>query len=130
MLAKRKVSTNNAPQAIGPYSQALVVGEHVYISAQIPLDPKTMDFVSDDILEQARQVLKNISALLEASGSDIKHVVKVEIFLTDINFFPAINEIFGEFFTDENPPVRQTMEVRALPRLAKIMMSCEAILKY
>ncbi len=129
MLNKRKIETNKAPKAIGPYSQALVVGERVYVSAQLGLDPVTMDFVSDDIVEQARQALNNMEALLEAAGSGMNLVVKVEIFLTDMSFFPAINEIFGGVFFDMNPPVRQTMEVRALPHYAKIMISCEAIIK-
>lgn len=129
MLKKTRVDTNNAPKAIGPYSQALIIGEKVYLSPQLGLDPISMDFVSDDILEQAHQCMKNVKALLDAAGTDTEHVIRVEIYVTDMSFFPAISQIFGEYFTDPNPPVRQTVGVRELPRYAKIMISCEAVLK-
>lgn len=129
MSKKTAIESKNAPKAIGPYSQAIVVGEYVYLSGQLGLDPKTNEFVGDDVLSQAKQVFLNIKALLEAAGSDLEHVIKVEIFLTDMNSFPAINELYGQIFVNNNPPVRQTIEVSALPKWAKIMMSCQAILK-
>lgn len=130
MLIKKRIESTKAPKAIGPYSQALAVGDRIYVSGQLGVDPVTMDFVSDDILEQGKQVLANIEAILEAADSDLQHVVKVEIFLTDMSYFPAVSTLFGEIFDDPNPPARQTIEVRALPRYARIMMSCEAIRKY
>lgn len=129
MFYKTAIESKNAPKALGPYSQALVVGELVYLSGQIGLDPKTNDFVSDDVIDQAKQIFLNIKALLEAAGSDLDHVIKVEIFLTDMNYFPAINDLCGQIFTKHNAPVRQTVEISALPKWAKIMVSCIAILK-
>lgn len=129
MLTKTQIDSPDAPKAIGPYSQALVVGEMVYLSPQLGLDPLTMEFVDDDVLVQARQAFRNMEALLKSAGSDFDSVIKVEIFLTDINYFPAVSQLYGEIFTGVNPPVRQTIEVAALPKLAKIMVSCVAIVK-
>lgn len=129
MLTKRKIESKNAPKAIGPYSQALIVGDFIYISGQLGLDPKTQEFVSDDILDQAKQIIANIKALLEEAGASLDDVIKVEVFLTNMNFFPAINEYYSQVFSSDIPPVRQTVEVSALPKWAKIMMSCTAILR-
>ena len=129
MLTKTQIQSQNAPKAIGPYSQALRVGDFIYCSPQLGLDPFTMEFVDEDVLLQARQAFKNLEALLVEAGTDLEHVVKVEIFLTDMNFFPAVSELYGEIFTSTVPPVRQTVEASALPKWAKIMVSCTAIAK-
>ena len=129
MLGKKTVDSKNAPKAIGPYSQALIVGDMVYLSAQLGLDPKTQEFVSDDVIAQAKQVFENIRILLEESGTSLRHVIKVEVFLTDMNVFPAISDLYGQVFNSPNPPVRQTIEVNALPKWAKIMISCTAYIK-
>lgn len=128
MSPKKKIETNNAPKAIGPYSQCIVVGDRVYLSAQLGLNPQTMEFVSEDVLEQATQALKNIQALLEAANSNLDKVIKVEIFLTDLSYFPAINTVFAEYFSTDTPPVRQTIGVRELPNYAKVMISCEGMI--
>lgn len=129
MLGKKTVDSKNAPKAIGPYSQALVVGDLVYLSAQLGLDPKTQEFISDDVIAQAKQAFANIKALLEEAGTSLNHVIKVEVFLTDMNFFPAISDMYGQVFNSPNPPVRQTIEVNALPKWAKISVSCIAYIK-
>jgi len=129
MITKRKIESKNAPKAIGPYSQALVVGDFVYLSGQLGLDPKTQEFVSEDVIAQAKQIIDNIKALLEEAGSSLDDVIKVEVFLTDMNFFPAISDLYGQVFSSGIPPVRQTVEVNSLPKWGKVMMSCTAILK-
>lgn len=129
MLTKVKIEADNAPKAIGPYSRCLVVGEHVYVSGQLGLDPSSMQVISEDFEMQARKALENIKLLLVAAGSSLDQVVKLEVFLTDMNNFVILNEILKEIFTTDTPPVRQTIEVSALPKWGKVMMSCEAIVQ-
>ena len=123
---KETISTENAPGAIGPYSQAVRAGNLVFCSGQIPLDPQTGEFVSDDIAEQARQVLKNLSAVLEAAGTSLNNVVKTTVFLSDMNDFVKMNEIYAEFF-GENKPARATVQAARLPRDAKVEIECIAL---
>lgn len=122
---KEIVSTKNAPGAIGPYSQAVKAGNFVFVSGQIPIDPKTGEFVSGDIPEQTSQVLKNLSAILEAAGSSLNKVVKTTVFLADMNDFAAMNAVYGEFFID-NKPARATVEAARLPRDARVEIECIA----
>jgi 2-iminobutanoate/2-iminopropanoate deaminase len=122
----RKVVSNNAPKAIGPYSQAVVHGNHVYCAGLLGIKQDTMDFVSDDMLEQAKQIFHNMSEILKSAGSDLDKVIKVEIFLTDMNDWALLNQLYGEIFVWDPAPARQTLEVSALPRWAKIMVSCIA----
>ena len=105
MTERRIVKTEGAPQAIGPYSQAVVAGGFVYASGQIPLDPATGQFVEGGVREQTAQVLRNLSKVLEAAGSSLARVVKTTVFLADMNDFAAMNETYATFFTDE-PPAR------------------------
>ena len=121
------ISTENAPGAIGPYSQAIKVENMVFCSGQIPIDPQTGEFVSDDVAEQTRQVLKNLSAVLEAAGANLNNVVKTTVFLADMNDFAAMNEIYAEFFS-ENKPARATVQAARLPRDARVEIDCIAIL--
>jgi len=123
---KETISTENAPGAIGPYSQAVRAGNLVFCSGQIPLDPQTGEFVSDDIAEQTRQVLKNLSAVLEAAGTSLNNVVKTTVFLSDMNDFVKMNEIYAEFF-GENKPARATVQAARLPRDAKVEIECIAL---
>lgn len=116
---KEIVSTENAPGAIGPYSQAIKTGNLVFVSGQIPIDPKTNEFVSNDVAEQTVQVLKNLSAVLEAAGSSLSNVIKTTVFLADMNDFGAMNEIYAEYFGD-NKPARATVQAARLPRDAKV----------
>lgn len=117
-MTKKIVSTDKAPKAIGPYSQAVVVGEMVYTSGQIGLDPETME-MRETLEEQAHQVCKNLMAVLEAAGSSINNVIKTTVFLDDINDFVAVNEIYAQYFT-EPFPARSAVEVAKLPKLAKV----------
>ena len=123
---KEVISTEKAPDAIGPYSQAVSVGNQVFLSGQIALDPDSGEFVSDDVAEQTRQVLRNLSAVLDASGSGIENVVKTTFFLADMSDFEAMNEIYAEFFT-RNEPARATVQAAGLPRGAKVEIDCIAI---
>jgi len=124
---RETISTENAPGAIGPYSQAVRAGNLVFCSGQIPLDPQTGEFVSDDIAEQTRQVLKNLSAVLEAAGTSLNNVVKTTVFLSDMNDFVKMNEIYAEFF-GENKPARATVQAARLPRDAKVEIDCIALI--
>ena len=116
---KEIISTENAPGAIGPYSQAIKTGNLVFCSGQIPIDAATGEFVSNDVAEQTAQVLKNLSAVLEAAGSSLNDVVKTTVFLADMNDFGAMNEIYAEYFGD-NKPARATVQAARLPRDARV----------
>jgi len=120
------VSTDKAPGAIGPYSQAIKVNGMVFCSGQIPIDPKTGSFVSDDIAEQTEQVLKNLDAVLESAGSGLDRVVKTTVFLSDMEDFAAMNEIYSKYF-DANKPARATVQAARLPRDAKVEIDCVAV---
>ena len=124
---KEIISTENAPSAIGPYSQAVKTGNMIFCSGQIPIDPATGEFVSNDVAEQTRQVLKNLSAVLEAAGTDLNNVVKTTVFLADMNDFTAMNEIYAEFFS-ENKPARATVQAARLPRDARVEIDCIAVI--
>lgn len=119
------VSTENAPGAIGPYSQAIKLNGMVFCSGQIPIDPITGQFVSDDIAAQTEQVLKNLDAVLQAAGAGLGSVVKTTVFLADMNDFAAMNEVYGKFFSD-NKPARATVQAARLPRDAKVEIECIA----
>jgi 2-iminobutanoate/2-iminopropanoate deaminase len=123
---KKIVSTPEAPRAIGPYSQAVRVGPTLYCAGQIALDPRTGQIISEDISEQTRRVLDNISAVLRAEGLSLKHVVKTSLFLTDFADFQTVNEIYGSYFS-EAPPARSTVQVAALPRGARIEIEVIAV---
>jgi 2-iminobutanoate/2-iminopropanoate deaminase len=116
---KKIISTNEAPAAIGPYSQAVRSGSLLFCSGQIPLDPKAGKIVSGDITAQTRRVLDNIAAVLRAEGLNFDHVVKTTIFLTNLGDFQAVNEIYGSYFK-QNPPARSTVQVSALPKGANV----------
>ena len=123
---KEIISTENAPGAIGPYSQAVKVGGFVFCSGQIPIDPQTGNFVSENVAEQTEQVLKNLSKVLEAAGTDLNSVVKTTVFLADMNDFTAMNEIYARYFS-ENKPARATVQAARLPRDARVEIDCIAV---
>lgn len=112
---KSIISTENAPSAIGTYSQAVKVNNTVYLSGQIPLVPATMTVISDDFAEQAHQVFKNLSAVCEAAGGEINDMVKVNIFLTDLSKFATVNEVMSQYF-NEPYPARAAIEISKLPK--------------
>jgi len=120
-MTKKIIQTDNAPAAIGTYSQAVQSGNCVYISGQIPLLPETMEFVSEEISEQIHQVFKNLSAIAQAAEGDLNQIVKLNIFLTDLSCFPLVNEIMAEYF-DAPYPARAAVEVKALPKGAQVEM--------
>lgn len=120
------ISTDKAPGAIGPYSQAIKANGMIFCSGQIPIDPATENFVSDDVAEQTAQVFKNLGAVLEAAGSGFGKVVKTTVFLADMNDFAAMNEVYGQYFTD-NKPARATVQAARLPRDAKVEIECIAM---
>jgi 2-iminobutanoate/2-iminopropanoate deaminase len=125
---RQVVKTGKAPEAIGPYSQAIKAGGLVFVSGQIPIDPETGQFVSGGIAEQTRQVMKNLAAVLDAAGSDLQLVVKTSVFLADMEEFAAMNEVYGKFFSDE-PPARATVQAVRLPRDARIEIEAVALLR-
>ncbi|RLE34624.1 MAG: hypothetical protein DRJ61_04790 [Acidobacteria bacterium] len=120
------VSTEKAPAAVGPYSQAVRIGDLVYTAGQIPLDPATGKMVSSVIGAQTRQVLTNLSAVLEAAGSGLDSIVKMTVFMTDLGQFAQMNAVYAEFFPGE-PPARSAVEVVALPLGAMIEMEAVAV---
>lgn len=118
-MSKVIISTEKAPAAIGPYSQAVKIGTTVYLSGQIPLVPATMEFVSEDFREQAVQVFKNLAAVCKAAGGELQDMVKVQIYLTDLGQFATVNEVMMEFF-NEPYPARAALGVKQLPKGAQI----------
>lgn len=129
MKKLKQIKTKNAPAAVGPYSQAVKAGEFIFCSGQIGLDPKTNNLATGGVEKETKQVLKNLSQVLKAGGSSFKDVVRADIFLTDMNDFSKVNEIYAGYFTDEPKPTRQTVAVAALPKGAKIEISCIAYVK-
>ena len=124
---KEIITTNDAPQAIGPYSQAVRVGNMIFASGQIPLDPATKEFVSGGVAEQTEQVLKNLTAVFAAAGAGLDQIVKTTVFLADMNDFNAMNEVYGKYF-GQNPPARATVQAARLPRDAKVEIEAIAVL--
>ena len=120
-MTKEIISTDKAPQAIGTYSQAVKVGNTVYLSGQIPLVPETMEIVAGDIEARIRQVFDNLTAVAKAAGGDLSDIVKLNIFLTDLSHFPIVNQVMAEYF-DEPYPARAAIGVAALPKDAGVEM--------
>jgi 2-iminobutanoate/2-iminopropanoate deaminase len=124
----KTIATENAPGAIGPYSQAVMANGMVFCSGQIPIDVATGEFVSDDVAEQTDQVLKNLRAVLEAAGAGLGDVVKTTVFLADMGDFAAMNEVYGRYF-DVNKPARATVQAARLPRDARVEIDCIAVIE-
>jgi 2-iminobutanoate/2-iminopropanoate deaminase len=125
----KAVLSNNAPAAIGPYSQAITVNGMVYTSGVIPIDPETKEIAGDDITVQADRVLTSLSALLEDAGSSMDMVVKTTCFLQDLNDFATFNQIYASYFTGENAPARSTVQVAKLPMGVLVEVEAVALLK-
>ena len=123
---KEIIQTEHAPNAIGPYSQAVRANGLVFASGQIPIDPQTGQFVAGGIVEQTEQVLKNLGAVLEAAGSGLDRIVKTTVFLADMQEFAAMNEVYARFFK-ETPPARATVEAARLPRDARVEIEAIAL---
>ena len=125
---KKIVSTEKAPKAIGPYSQAIVIEKLVFTAGQVGLDPSTMELVEGGIEAQTRQVLTNLRSVLEKADSGLNFVVKTIVFLQDMGDFAKMNSVYAEFFP-ENPPARSTVQVAGLPKGALVEIECIALLK-
>ena len=116
---KKIISTSEAPAAVGPYSQAIRIGNFVFCSGQIPLDPKTGEIVPGDVNAQTKRVMENIAAVLRAEGLNFGNIIKTTIFLTNLADFQTVNELYGSYFKSD-PPARSTVQVSALPKGAKV----------
>jgi 2-iminobutanoate/2-iminopropanoate deaminase len=125
---KKVILTPEAPAPIGPYSQAVQVGQQLFISGQIPLDPSTGDLITGSIEEETTQVMKNLSAVLSQAGGDWENVVKVSIFLTDMADFAAVNNIYGSYIPEKSAPARETVAVAGLPKGVRVEISAIAFL--
>lgn len=118
-MAIKAVHASKAPEAIGTYSQAILVGKTVYLSGQLPIDPETMELVKDNMHAQVRQIFKNLLSVCEAAGGSLKNIVKLNVFLTDLKNFSVVNEVMAELFTQPYP-ARAAIGVAALPKAAQV----------
>ena len=123
---KKIVSTTEAPAAVGPYSQAVRVGPMLFTAGQIPLDPQSGNIVSQDVAEQTRRVLDNLTAVLRAEGMTFDNIVKTTVFMTNLGDFQTMNEIYASYFKDQ-PPARSTVQVAALPKGAQVEIEVVAV---
>lgn len=124
-MSRKIVSTKAAPEAIGPYSQAVISNGLVYCSGQIALDPKTMTIVSEEVEAQTKQVMENLGEVLKAADSGFNRVIKCSIFLDSMDDFAVVNEVYGRYFNDA-PPAREAVAVQTLPKNVKVEISCIA----
>lgn len=125
-MSKTVIYSDQAPEPIGPYSQAIQAGNMLFVSGQIAIDRKTGNLVSGSLADETHQVMKNLKAVLSAAGMDFTNVVKCSIFLKDMNSFAEVNAIYGEYF-NANPPARETVEVSRLPKDVRVEISCIAV---
>lgn len=126
-MNKTIITTDKAPAPLGPYNQAVLVKDTLYLSGQIPLIPNTMELVEGDLEAETKQVMQNLKAVLEAANMDFKQVVKTSIFLSDMNNFAAVNEVYGSYFDHATAPARETVEVANLPKFVRIEISMIAV---
>ncbi|MEO6489622.1 MAG: RidA family protein [Ferruginibacter sp.] len=126
-MSKKIIQTNDAPAPIGPYSQAVLAGNMLFISGQIALIPGTSDLNNSDIASEANQVMKNLQSILQSSSAEFSHVVKTTIFLSDMSLFAEVNEIYGQYF-DSHYPARETVAVKGLPKNVHIEISMIAFI--
>ena len=126
-MKKKIFNTKNAPEPIGPYNQAVLANDTLYLSGQIPLVPETMELVEGDLEKETLQVMENLKAVLAAANMNFDHVVKTSIFLSDMNNFNEINSVYGRYFDEETAPARETVEVANLPKFVRVEISMIAI---
>ena len=124
---KKIITTPNAPAPIGPYNQAVLSNGTLYISGQIPLDPTTMELVEGDLNKETIQVMENLKSILLAANMDFENVVKSSIFLSDMNNFTEVNQVYGAYFNEDTAPARETVEVANLPKFVRIEISMIAV---
>ncbi|MGV3696089.1 RidA family protein [Flavobacterium sp.] len=127
MSSKKIIFTEKAPAPIGPYSQAVLIGNTLYTSGQIALNPKTMELVLDDIETETKQVMENMKAVLDAAGMSFENVVKTTIFIMDMNDFARINSVYATYFDEATAPARETVQVAGLPKGVNIEISMTAV---
>ena len=120
---KKIVNTSNAPKPIGPYNQAVISGNLIFISGQIAFDPSTGELVIEEIQAETKQVMENLKSILDEAGLSFKDVIKTSIFLSDMNNFQQVNEVYGSYFSDEDAPARETVEVSRLPKDVNVEIS-------
>lgn len=125
-MEKRIINTHNAPAPIGPYNQAVQIGNTLFISGQVCIDPSTGELKNKDLQEETHQVMHNLKAILQQASMDFSHVVKTTIFITDMNRFSEMNEVYAKYF-DNNFPARETVQVTALPKFVNVEISMIAI---
>jgi len=125
-MSKKVIYSSNAPEPIGPYSQAIQTGNMLFISGQIAIQKSSGNIITGNIEDETRQVMENLDEILKAAGLDFSHVVKTSIFLKDMGNFPKVNEIYGKHFQKE-PPARETVEVSRLPKDVNVEISCIAV---
>ena len=128
MTSKRVIRTDAAPATIGPYSQAIVAGDLVFVSGQIPLDPSTGEVVPGGVEDQVRRILDNLGAILKAAGSGMDRVVRTTVFMADLKEFPRMNEVYRGYFPSD-PPARSTVEVSALPKGVRVEIDAIAMVE-
>jgi len=132
-MSKQIINTPDAPAPIGPYNQAILVGDTLYISGQICIDPQTGELKNKDIQEETHRAMQNLKAILKAAGMDFGNVVKTTIFITDMHRFAELNEVYGKYFKDDLPagetafPARETVQVAALPKFVNVEISMIAV---
>ena len=124
---KKIINTPNAPAPIGPYNQAVLVGNTLYTSGQIALDPKTMELITDNIETETKQVMENMKAVLAAADMTFKDVIKTSIFISDMHNFAKINAVYGTYFNEDTAPARETVEVANLPKFVNVEISMIAM---
>ncbi|WP_108244265.1 RidA family protein [Muricauda brasiliensis] len=124
---KKIINTSKAPAPIGPYNQAVLVKDTLYISGQIPIDPATGNLVEGDIKAETKQSMENLKAILEEAGMTFEHVIKSSIFIKDMNQFAQINEVYGTYFDADTAPARETVEVANLPKFVNVEISMIAV---
>lgn len=120
---KKIVNTSNAPKPIGPYNQAVISGNLMFMSGQIAFDPSTGELVIGEIQAETKQVMENLKSILDEAGLSFKDVIKTSIFLSDMNSFQQVNEVYGSYFSDEDAPARETVEVSRLPKDVNVEIS-------
>lgn len=125
---KRLIKTSRAPEPIGPYNQAILANKTLYVSGQIPMDPVTGKLVSGDIVLETKQVMENLKAILQEAEMNFNHIVKCSIFVKNMEDFQQINQIYGQYFTDQ-APARETVEVSNLPKNVNVEISCIAVME-
>ena len=125
---RKAIYTSKAPQAIGPYSQGILIDKMIFTSGQIPIDPISGNMITDDFNLEVLQIIENIKSILEKGGSSLKDVIKYTVYMTDLSLFPVLNNIFDEIYSGDVPPARSTIQVSALPKDARVEIEAISVI--